>query len=144
MNLWKWLRRIFHRKGQTPPRTGMETYEQTIHVEQQDITNLIHKIAEHEQRSDEDVENEILSHAIEQYAHFEETRVKWNALSFREQEVVALSCLRYTNEDIAKKLVISPNTVKAHTRSIQQKFNVRGKEELRRLFRGWDFSAFDR
>jgi DNA-binding CsgD family transcriptional regulator len=143
MNLWNWLRRIFHRKGKAPPRVSMETYEQTIDIQQQAITNLIHIIAEHEQRSHQDVENEMLLRAVEEYAHLEEKWAKWNSLSRREQQATALSCLGYPNEYIAQKLLISPNTVKTHIRNVQRKFDVQNKEQMRELFKGWDFRAFD-
>ena len=142
MSFWNWLKNIFAQKGSVPTRQEMEIYDQTLYANQ-NISNLIHQIAEIEQRPHEEVEHEILSHTREVYEHFGETRAMWQTLSTREQEVTALTCLGFTNEEIARQLIISPNTVKAHARNIQQKFNVRSKAQLRELFRGWDFSAFD-
>jgi len=140
MNLWHWLRRLLNQKGKPSPRA---TYEDAIQLEHP-ITGPLQKIAEQEQRSPEEIANALLSHALEEYEHLDEKLAKWNALSPREQEVTALSCLGYTNLDIADKLIISPNTVKTHVRNIQQKFNVRSKEELRQELAGWEFGAFDR
>ena len=143
MNLWHWLRRIFNQEEKPSSRFDSDIYEGTIQIEHRAITRPLHEIAEQEQRSPEEVANEILFHGLEEYEHLEEKMAKWNALSPREQEVAALSCLGYTNQDIAGKLIVSPNTVKTHIRNIQQKFNVRSKEELRQILGGWDFGAFD-
>jgi len=143
MNLWNWLRRTFNRQGKAPPRASMEMYEETIHVGQQDLTDLICEIAEQEQRSPEDVASEIFSHTREEYEHFDKKLAKWHTLSPREQEVAALACLGYTNEDIAQKLFISPNTVKVHIRNSLFKFSAHSKEHLRQILKGMDFSAFD-
>lgn len=142
MNLWNWLKQRIKRKRASSARRDVATFEQTLHANQ-NIADLIHQIAENEQRPREEVENEILAHTRQEYQHFEETRAKWHTLSVREQEVVALSCLGYTNDEIASKLVISPNTVKAHMRNILHKFSIRSKAQLSQLFRGWDFNAFD-
>ncbi|HNB50723.1 MAG TPA: helix-turn-helix transcriptional regulator [Anaerolineales bacterium] len=142
MNLLNWLRRLFTHPGKPTPRAP-ERFEDTIQIEHQEITKPLREIAESQQRSPEDIANEILFNGIEKYEHFDEKLAKWNALSFREQQVTALACRGYLNEDIAQKLIISPNTVKTHIRNIQYKFNVRSKVELKELFQGWDFSEFD-
>lgn len=143
MNLLNWLHRLFTHPGKSAPHVP-ERYEDTIQIEHQEITKPLREIAESQQRSPEDIANEILFHGIEKYEHFDEKLAKWNTLSVREQQVTALTCRGYLNEDIAQKLIISPNTVKTHMRNIQYKFNVRSKTELKELFEGWDFSEFDR
>lgn len=67
----------------------------------------------------------------------------WEQLTPREQEVAALICLGYTNDEIAGRLVITPNTVKSHVRNLLQKFDVNGKLELKGLLSHWDFSEWD-
>ena len=47
-----------------------------------------------------------------------------NALTAREQEVLALLARRYANKEIAEELVITPNTVKRHTLQIFAKLGV--------------------
>ena len=42
----------------------------------------------------------------------------------REQEVLALLAQRFTADEIAQQLVISPNTVKRHRTNIYQKLGV--------------------
>ncbi|NUM45843.1 MAG: helix-turn-helix transcriptional regulator [Anaerolineales bacterium] len=142
MNFWNWLRQLFLPPRPPSPRVP-DLYEGTIQIEQQAITTPLRAIAELEQRSPEDVANEILAYGLEKYEHLDEKLAKWHTLTAREQQVTALTCLKYTNHAIASKLIISPNTVKAHLRNVQQKFNVRNKEQLRQVLTGWDFSEFE-
>ena len=51
-------------------------------------------------------------------------------LTPREIEIVSLVILGYTNNDIAAKLVVSPNTVKTHLKNIFNKFGVKKKKDL--------------
>lgn len=50
-------------------------------------------------------------------------------LTFREQEVLGLIAAGLTNREIARALVISPETVKKHTGSIYAKLGVRSRTE---------------
>jgi DNA-binding CsgD family transcriptional regulator len=67
---------------------------------------------------------------------------RWESLSPREKQVVALVCLNLSNQQIAERLVVSPETVKTHVRNALYKFNLRSKNELRLLLADWDFSAW--
>ncbi|CAM3739907.1 response regulator [Mesobacillus zeae] len=51
-------------------------------------------------------------------------------LTIREQEVVRLTILGYTNMQIAVKLLISVKTVENHKANIMQKLNLKNKSEL--------------
>ena len=68
--------------------------------------------------------------------------LRWRALTPREQEVSALTCLNYTNVQIADHLMISPETVKTHIRNVLSKFKLHSKNELRENLIDWDFSAW--
>ncbi len=48
-------------------------------------------------------------------------------LSPREKDVLELVCKGYTNKQIAKMLIVSSDTVKAHLASIMRKFNVNNR-----------------
>ena len=48
-----------------------------------------------------------------------------------------------TNRQIAARLVLSPETVKTHLRSVLHKFGLRSKAELRQALAGWDFSGWE-
>ncbi len=50
-------------------------------------------------------------------------------LSPREQEVLQLIALGKTNQEIARQLIVSPGTVKAHTASIYRKLDVANRTE---------------
>ena len=66
----------------------------------------------------------------------------WRSLSPREKDVTALTCLWYTNRQIASKLHVSPDTVKGYVRQVLVKFRVHSKDELKMLLRDWDFSQW--
>jgi DNA-binding NarL/FixJ family response regulator len=50
-------------------------------------------------------------------------------LSQREMEVLHLIALGRTNPEIARQLIVSPGTVKAHTASIYRKLDVANRTE---------------
>jgi len=64
----------------------------------------------------------------------------WRALTSRQQQIAALACLDFTNRQIASRLSISPQTVKAHMRNLLHRFNLHSKAELREALSDWDFS----
>jgi DNA-binding CsgD family transcriptional regulator len=70
----------------------------------------------------------------------EELKRCWETLSWREQQVTALTCLGYTNRQIAARLRLSPQTIKGYVRQSLIKYEAHGKDELRRLLAQWDFS----
>jgi len=99
--------------------------------------------AELEQRPAEQVAADLLTFAIAYRREAQAKLVNWERLSPREQQVVALVCLRYTYSEIAEQLVISPETVKSHIRNVLRKFKVRSKADLMVILADWDFSAWD-
>jgi DNA-binding CsgD family transcriptional regulator len=68
----------------------------------------------------------------------------WQALSAREQQVAALTCLGYTNPQISARLYISAETVKTHLRNILAKFRLHGKAQLKKVLEEWDFSEWEK
>jgi DNA-binding NarL/FixJ family response regulator len=74
--------------------------------------------------------------AFELYDH-------WLALSAREQDVVALTCLGYKNHQIAFRLGLSVTTVKSYIQNVCYKLNVHSKTEIRLAFVHWNFSEWE-
>ncbi len=109
----------------------------------EEIVRSLQDLAEHEQRSKEAIAIDLLSLGISQCRKAEKSLTLWKSLSQREQQTVALSCIGYTNVEIAKRMGISPETVKAHMLRAVHKFGVRGKAELREILVDWDFSDWD-
>jgi DNA-binding CsgD family transcriptional regulator len=68
----------------------------------------------------------------------------WIRLSPREQDVTALTCLRYTNAQIAARLGLSVETVKTYLNNALNKLNFQTKADLRVFFAAWDFSEWER
>jgi DNA-binding NarL/FixJ family response regulator len=54
------------------------------------------------------------------------------ALTLREQEVLELVSQRYTNKEIAQRLVLSEYTVKNHLSNILSKLHLRSRAEAAR------------
>src|SRR5215207_2261007 len=63
---------------------------------------------------------------------------RWHSLSAREQDVVALTCLGYKNQQIAFRLGLSVTTVKSYIQNVCHKLNVHSKTEIRLAFVHWD------
>ncbi len=100
----------------------------------------IHALAKKEQRPAEEVAAELLTGALLTRQEAEARLARFRELSRREQEVTALICLGFTNEEIGQYLVISTQTVKVHVHSILTKFNLHSKAKLREYLADWDFS----
>jgi len=100
-------------------------------------------IAQDEGRPEHELIPELLNAGLTQYTSQERVWKKWETLSAREKDVVALVCLEYTNSQIASRLNISPDTVKARLANAFRKFDVHKRSDLRLLMAHWDFSAWE-
>jgi DNA-binding CsgD family transcriptional regulator len=99
-------------------------------------------LAEQEQRPVEEVQADLLATAITQRQWREWSSRHWQALSPREQDVTAFTCLGYTNRQMAARLGVSPDTVKGYVRQVLVKFNFTSKEEIRMRMGDLDFSKW--
>ena len=105
---------------------------------------LLHELVQGQPYEIEELATRLLAQAIREYHQTTDENVRlWETLSERQQQVAALVCLKYTNDEIAEKLHISSDTVKTHVSNILRKFQVRGRHQLAHILRKWDFSSFD-
>lgn len=116
--------------------------ESRIFLQDEQIITLVKKVAEQQGRSEEEVITDFTKAGWNQLQHITELEERWDSLSHREQQVVALICLGHRNYQIAEILVIAPETVKTHLQNIFDKFNLRSSRELRLALRDWNFAEW--
>jgi DNA-binding NarL/FixJ family response regulator len=115
-----------------------------VHLDE-DSLDMLDELVQGQAYDVEQLATDLLTKAIHEYYQATTEKVHlWESLSERQQQVAALVCLRYTNDQIAKKLHISPYTVKTHVSDILRKFNVRSRYQLGYMLRRWNFSSFDK
>ena len=107
-----------------------------------DLSDSLQALAERERRPEGEVAADLLSIALVQREMAEAYLRRWEGLTPREQQVTALICLNLTNQQIAERLIVSPETVKTHIRNVLYKFNLHSKADLRHMLSDWDFSAW--
>lgn len=107
------------------------------------IQPVLESLAERQQRSPDEVVSNLVEEAISRRQLDADLWQRWQSLSPREQQVAALTCLNYTNPQIAARLGVAVETVRTHTRNAQMKFYVNSKSDLRVLLSDWDFSEFE-
>ena len=100
-------------------------------------------LAEREQRPLEEVAHDLLQQALGERQAGAVAMLYWKTLTPRQQDVAALVCLGYTNQQIAVRLSISPETVKTHVSNALGKFHVPTRLELHHMLADWDFSAWE-
>jgi DNA-binding NarL/FixJ family response regulator len=98
--------------------------------------------ADREQLPLEQVQAELLAAGLANLQSSDGLKQCWEKLSRREQEVTALTCLGYTNRQMAARLHVAPATIKGYVRQALVKWRAHGKDELRVLLAGWDFSQW--
>src|SRR5512145_1960274 len=81
-------------------------------------------LAEQEQRPVEEVTHDLLRQALSERRSATTSFAYWGELTPRQQEVTARVSLGYTNQRVAARLSMSPETVKTHISNILGKFNV--------------------
>ncbi len=132
MSIWYRLQRAME---------SLRPVKRTYHFDDELIQSL-QILAKSEQRSEQEIVAELLSSAIDQHHANDEYQRRWRTLTTRQRQVAALTCLDYTNRQIAARLFISPETVKSHIRNALPKLDLHSKAELRQALESWDFSAW--
>ena len=134
MSLFKRLFYRFFRPNQAP---HTQVFSLDAHLEA-----TLRDLAAEQRRPVNEIANALIQQALDQRGQSDANLQTWSSLSPRQQEIAALICVDYTNQQIAARLQISPETVKSHVRSVLSHFAVNSKSELRRRLAGWDFSAW--
>lgn len=134
MNFWQ---RLFYRLGFLPD-------SQVIRFELDEPAQVMLRfMADQQNLTPEEMAEALLRGALFDRQQAEDQLAAWQMITAREQEVAALTCLGYTNRQIAHRLGVSPETVKSHLRSLLRKLGLHSKEELRQALDGLDFSAWE-
>ena len=111
-----------------------------IFLQDEEIITLVRNAAKQQGRSEEEIITDFTKAGWDQLQQAIEMEERWDSLSRREQQVVALICLGHRNYQIAEILVIAPETVKTHLQNIFTKFNLRSSKELRLVLKDWNFA----
>ncbi len=119
-----------------------KTEETRVFLQDEELIAVIKDVARQQSRAEEEVIADFTKVGLNQFLTQNELEARWSSLSYREQQVVALICLGYRNHEIAKTLVIAPETVKKHLQHIFDKFNLRSSKELRLGLKNWDFGEW--
>jgi DNA-binding CsgD family transcriptional regulator len=84
-------------------------------------------------RSPQALARDLLAGGLEREALRRHAEGVLSSLTPREREIAWLAARGRTNQEIAAQLVISPETVKSHVRSVLTKFRLHSKSDLRML-----------
>ena len=108
-----------------------------------DLVSLVEQLAERQRLPADEVASDLLQSALAQADSAEAVWRRWGSLSSREQQTAALSCLGYTNRQMAGRLHLSVDTIKTHVHNTLVKFGLHSKAELRLVLADWDFSEWE-
>jgi len=125
-------------------RLGFLSNSQVVRFELDEPAHeMLRFMADQQNLTPEEMAEALLRGALFDRQQAEAEMTAWQMLTVREQEVAALTCLGYTNRQIAAQLGVSPETVKSHLRSLLRKLGLHSKEDLRQALDGLDFSAWE-
>ncbi len=133
---------LFRRLIQTILQKKHPVEETRVFLQDEQLIAVIKDVARQQKRPEEDIVADFTKVGLNQFLTQSELERRWAALSHREQQVVALLCLGHRNYEIAKILVVSPDTVKTHLQGIFNKFDLRSGKELRLALKNWDFGEW--
>ena len=106
------------------------------------LGDTLSALAEHTGKPENEVVEAVFASGLE-YFYSRNTFWKiWETLTPRECDITALTCLGYTNPQMASRLGIGIETVKTHVANTLRKFNLHSKADLRRNLANWDFNSW--
>jgi RNA polymerase sigma factor (sigma-70 family) len=107
------------------------------------MMQALQELAERDDVPVERLEAELLDFLRAEFGSEQTYRQSWVHLTPRERQITKLYCRGLSNNEIAARLVISPETVKTHLRNATKKFGFRRRAELRKMLAGWTFMHED-
>ena len=110
-----------------------------VFLQDEELIAVIKNVARQQSRAEEDVIADFTKVGLNQFLTQSELQDRWDSLSHREKQVVALVCLGSRNYEIAQTLGIAPETVKTHLQHVYDKLHLRSRKELRLALKDWDF-----
>lgn len=128
-------------KDQNNPDAKLGRHKLTLALDQQLIID-ISKLAAEVNQTTEEATRQLINDALRERHTADAWLEVWNSLTPREKQAAGLTCLGYTNKQIAEKMIISENTVKTYIKSVLARFEVNSKVELRDLLAAWDFGEW--
>ena len=126
MSIWE---RFLHLIGKRPKtKSSPRTFElsESLHL-------TLSTLAQHEGRPEHEFASDMVAAGLKQYFLREKLKPKWQSLTPREKDVARLIQKGLTNDRIAQRLLLSPETIKTHVANILLKFGVRKKSDLRHM-----------
>ena len=108
----------------------------------QELNLALREAAQKQGRPEEEVLKDFALKGREQFSREGELEARWDSLTEREKEVLALACMGQRNHEIAGTLGIAVETVKSHMQNIFYKFNMHSRRELRMAMQNWHFEQW--
>jgi DNA-binding NarL/FixJ family response regulator len=109
-----------------------------------ELVSLVEELAARQRLPADEVASDLLHSALAQAYEGDAAWQRWESLSSREKQAAALSCLGYTNPQMAARLHLSVDTIKTHVRNVLVKFGLHSKAELQRVLADWDFGEWEK
>ena len=126
MSIWQRFLHLIGKRPKTKPSPRTFEFSESLQV-------TLSKLAQHEGRPEHEFTSDLVAAGLKQYLLRENLKPKWRSLTPREKDVARLIHKGFTNDQIAKRLSLSPETIKTHVANILLKFGVKRKSDLRHM-----------
>src|SRR5512138_212928 len=104
---------LYKLRKEDPPR---------LYLRDEQLVLSVRKLADDQQRLEQEIYDDLLHAGMRALQEEDQYAALWLALSEREQQVTALTCLGLRSYEIADLLGISYDTVRTHSKHIYAKF----------------------
>ncbi len=112
-----------------------------VFLKDEQLVVRLKEIAVGQKRAEQEVYDDFVAAGMKAVQDRDAYAGMWDALSQRERQVTALTCLGYRSYEIANMLGISYETVRTHSKHIYAKFGL-NRKELRLALQDWDFQEW--